>query len=52
MLPPRQGDGYNVWEPLAGQLGVRWDLVSIVCVNDKGTAATGDDVADDIDDPS
>jgi uncharacterized repeat protein (TIGR01451 family)/LPXTG-motif cell wall-anchored protein len=51
-LPPRQGDGYNVWEPLAGQLGVRWDLVSIVCVNDKGTAATGDDVTTTIDDPS
>ena len=51
-LPPRLGDGYNVWEPLAGQLGVRWDLVSIVCVNDKGTAATGDDVTTIIDDPS
>ena len=51
-LPPRLADGYNVWEPLAGQLGVRWDLVSIVCVNDKGTAATGDDVTTIIDDPS
>ena len=51
-VPVRQGDGYNVWEPLAGDLGVRWDLVSIVCVNDNGTEATGDDVTTVIDDPS
>ncbi len=52
VLPPRQSGGYNVWEALAGNLGVRWHRDSIVCVNDKGTAATGDDVTTNIDDPS
>jgi uncharacterized repeat protein (TIGR01451 family)/LPXTG-motif cell wall-anchored protein len=52
VLPPRQTGGYNVWEPLAGDLGVRWHRDSIVCVNDKGTAATGDDVTTTITSPS
>jgi hypothetical protein len=52
VLPPRLSGGYNVWENLTGELAQRWDLVDIVCVNDKGTATTSDDVTTEIDSPN
>ena len=44
-LPPRPATdgGYNVWEQLTGDLGARWVLDSILCVNDRGTESPDDD---------
>jgi len=40
-VPVTTGETFTLFETLTGTLADRWDLVSIVCQNDNGTAATG-----------